>query len=42
MFGNLGEMAKMFQKAKELQGNMKKLKEELWNIQYLMLLIQQI
>ena len=34
MFGNLGEMAKMFQKAKELQGNMKKLKEELAQAEY--------
>ena len=28
MFGNLGEMAKLMQKAKDIQKNMKKMKEE--------------
>ena len=29
MFGNLGELAKMMQKAKEIQNNMKKMKAEM-------------
>ena len=28
MFGNLGEMAKLIQKAKDIQNNMKKMKQE--------------
>ena len=34
MFGNLGEMAKLMQKAKDIQNNMKKMKEELATSEY--------
>lgn len=34
MFGNLAEMAKMLQKAKDIQGNLKKFKEEMAQAEY--------
>lgn len=34
MFGNLAEMAKMLQKAKDIQGNLKKFKEEMAQSEY--------
>ena len=34
MFGNLGEMAKLMQKAKDIQNNMKKMKQEMAESEY--------
>jgi DNA-binding protein YbaB len=34
MFGNLGEMAKMLGKAKEIQNEMKRFKEEMPNLEF--------
>ncbi len=34
MFGNLGELAKMMSKAKDIQANMKKMKEELPTMEF--------
>ena len=34
MFGNLGEMAKMLGKAKEIQSEMKRFKEEMPNLEF--------
>lgn len=34
MFGNLGEMAGMLKKAKEMQANMKKIKEDMANSEF--------
>ena len=34
MFSNLGEMAKLVQKAKEMKNNVARLKEELANSEY--------
>lgn len=34
MFGNLGEMAKMMQKAKDIQKNMKAMKEEMASAEF--------
>ena len=34
MFGNLGEMAKLIQKAKDIQNNMKKMKQEMAESEY--------
>ena len=34
MFGNLGEMAKLMQKAKDIQNNMKKMKQDMAESEY--------
>ncbi len=34
MFGNLGEMAKLMQKAKDIQNNMKKMKQDMAEAEY--------
>ena len=34
MFGNLGEMAKLMQKAKDIQNNLKKMKQEMAESEY--------
>ncbi|MDR0931958.1 MAG: YbaB/EbfC family nucleoid-associated protein [Victivallales bacterium] len=34
MFGNLGELAKMMSKAKDIQGNLKKFKEEMPTMEF--------